>query len=223
MRGVAEPSEELTIFDCRGPIALIDAVRASRVLNTMTSTEAAKARIDDVDRRLHFRMDDGKGNRAKPTATALVIARFLARGPKGSGRISLSQDSTVSLQYAGEPNAAFIKLAGGRVKGEISAGTVPEALKPVYVHRQSRTPFEDPRRDRATLATFRLEQGFAAGGMGSGAVCTAVILSRPYPLWFIRRTFECVRDMSALPLKTDIRQGNRDVRFVPEAEVRGAA
>ena len=116
MRGVAEPSEELTIFDCRGPIALIDAVRASRVLNTMTSTEAAKARIDDVDRRLHFRMDDGKGNRAKPTATALVIARFLARGPKGSGRISLSQDSTVSLQHAGEPNAAFIKLAGGRAR-----------------------------------------------------------------------------------------------------------
>ena len=28
--------------------------------------------------------------------------------------------------------------AGGSVKGEISTGTVPEGLKPVYVHRQSR-------------------------------------------------------------------------------------
>jgi len=44
----------------------------------------------------------------------------------------------VSLQYAGELIAAFIMRAGGSVKGEISTGTVPEGLKPVYVHRQSR-------------------------------------------------------------------------------------
>src|SRR5262249_3820902 len=67
-RKPATGQEELTIFDSRGPIALIDAVRASRVLNTMSTGEAAKARIDDIDRRLHFRIDDGKGNRAKPTA-----------------------------------------------------------------------------------------------------------------------------------------------------------
>jgi len=34
--------------------------------------------------------------------TPLAIAQFRARSPKGSGRISLSQDPTVSLQYAGE-------------------------------------------------------------------------------------------------------------------------
>jgi hypothetical protein len=67
-RKPAAGQEEMTVNDSRGPIALIQAVRAARVLNTMTNTEAAKARIDDVDRRLHFRMDDGKGNRAKPTA-----------------------------------------------------------------------------------------------------------------------------------------------------------
>jgi len=44
----------------------------------------------------------------------------------------------VSLQYAGELIAGFIKRAGGSVKGKISTGTVPEGLKPVYVHRQSR-------------------------------------------------------------------------------------
>jgi D-alanyl-D-alanine carboxypeptidase/D-alanyl-D-alanine-endopeptidase (penicillin-binding protein 4) len=71
--------------------------------------------------------------------TPLAVAQFRERGPKGSGRISLSQDSTVSLQYAGELIAAFIKRAGGSVKGEISTGTVPEGLNPVYVHRQSRT------------------------------------------------------------------------------------
>jgi D-alanyl-D-alanine carboxypeptidase/D-alanyl-D-alanine-endopeptidase (penicillin-binding protein 4) len=44
----------------------------------------------------------------------------------------------VSLQYAGELIAAFIARAGGSVNGKISTGTVPEGLKPVYVHRQSR-------------------------------------------------------------------------------------
>ena len=71
--------------------------------------------------------------------TPLAIAQFRARGPNGSGRISLSQDPAVSLQYAGELIAAFIERAGDSVKGNISTGTVPEGLKPVYVHRQSRT------------------------------------------------------------------------------------
>src|SRR5919197_4816081 len=71
--------------------------------------------------------------------TPLAITQFRLRGPKGSGRISLSQDPTVSLQYAGELIAAFIERAGGSVKGKISTGTVPEGLEPIYVHRQSRT------------------------------------------------------------------------------------
>ena len=71
--------------------------------------------------------------------TPLAISLFSARGANGSGRISLSQDPAVSLQYAGELIAAFIQRAGGSVKGKISTGTVPDGLKPVYVHRQSRT------------------------------------------------------------------------------------
>ena len=70
--------------------------------------------------------------------TPLAISEFKARGPKGRGRISLSQDPKVSLQYAGELIAAFIDKAGGSVKGGISTGPVPAGLKPVYVHRQSR-------------------------------------------------------------------------------------
>jgi serine-type D-Ala-D-Ala carboxypeptidase/endopeptidase (penicillin-binding protein 4) len=71
--------------------------------------------------------------------TPLAITLFRERGPNGNGRLSLSKDPAVSLQYAGELIAAFIERAGGRVKGEISMGTVSEGLKPVYVHRQSRT------------------------------------------------------------------------------------
>ena len=71
--------------------------------------------------------------------TPLAINQFRLRGPNGRGRISLSQDPMVSLQYAGELIAAFIERAGGSVKGKISTGLVPNGLEPVYVHRQSRT------------------------------------------------------------------------------------
>jgi serine-type D-Ala-D-Ala carboxypeptidase/endopeptidase (penicillin-binding protein 4) len=71
--------------------------------------------------------------------TPVAITQFLLRGPNKGGRISLSQDQMVSLQYAGELIAAFIERAGGRVKGKISTGPVPEGLQPIYVHRQSRT------------------------------------------------------------------------------------
>jgi len=71
--------------------------------------------------------------------TPLAISQFRARGPNGRGRVSLAQDPAVSLQYAGELLAAFIKRAGGSVGGRISTGSVPDGLASVYVHRQSRT------------------------------------------------------------------------------------
>jgi D-alanyl-D-alanine carboxypeptidase/D-alanyl-D-alanine-endopeptidase (penicillin-binding protein 4) len=83
------------------------------------------------------------GNTVRPgekqtPITPLAISQFRLRGPNGKGRISLSQEPAVSLQYAGELIAAFIGLAGGSVKGKISTGAVPAGLEPVYVHRQSR-------------------------------------------------------------------------------------
>jgi len=70
--------------------------------------------------------------------TQLAISQFRARGPNGRGRISLNQEPTQGLQYAGELLAAFIKKAGGSVSGKITTGSVPAGLAPVYVHRQSR-------------------------------------------------------------------------------------
>ena len=70
--------------------------------------------------------------------TPIAIARFRAKGPDGEGRISLGQDPTVGLKYAGELIAAFIERAGGRVHGKISIGAVPNGLEPIYIHRQSR-------------------------------------------------------------------------------------
>ena len=79
---------------------------------------------------------------AQTPITPLAISEFRARGPNGRGRISLSQDPAVSLKYAGELIAAFIGRAGGSVKGDITTGTVPQGLTPVYIHRQSRSMSE---------------------------------------------------------------------------------
>ena len=67
--------------------------------------------------------------------TPLAISQFRARGAQGRGRISLTQDPAVGLQYAGELIAAFLERAGGSANGKISTGAVPEGLEPVYVHR----------------------------------------------------------------------------------------
>jgi len=70
--------------------------------------------------------------------TPIAIARFRAKGPDGAGRISLGQDPALGLKYAGELIGAFIERAGCGVRGNVSLGTVPAGLEPVYVHRQSR-------------------------------------------------------------------------------------
>ena len=72
--------------------------------------------------------------------TPLAIAQFRARGPNGSGRISLSQDPAVSLQYAGELIAAFIERAGGSVKGKIRPEPSPR-VSSRFTFTDSRAPF----------------------------------------------------------------------------------
>jgi D-alanyl-D-alanine carboxypeptidase/D-alanyl-D-alanine-endopeptidase (penicillin-binding protein 4) len=76
---------------------------------------------------------------AQTPITPLAIRQYRARGPKGRGRISLTQDPAVGLHYSGELIAAFIRRTGGSVQGKITTGAVPNDLQPVYVHRQSRS------------------------------------------------------------------------------------
>src|SRR6202044_1371272 len=74
---------------------------------------------------------------AQTPITPIAIARFRAKGPPdGEGRISLGEDPSIGLRYAGELIAAFIKRAGGNLKGEISIGAVPAGLEPINVHRK---------------------------------------------------------------------------------------
>lgn len=55
---------EVTVEDGRGAGALLAAVRSARVLNPMTEDEAVKAGVEN--RRLHFRVENGKANLVKP-------------------------------------------------------------------------------------------------------------------------------------------------------------
>jgi RecA-family ATPase len=68
-RKAAPGQEELSVADSRGAGAIINAVRSARVLNVMAKSEAETAGVDEVDRRLHFRIDTGKANMAPPTAS----------------------------------------------------------------------------------------------------------------------------------------------------------
>lgn len=75
--------------------------------------------------------------------TPLAIEQFKRRGPKGRGRISLSQeDPSLGARYAGELLAEFIRMSDGKIDGEIIIGRIPDGLEPVYIHRQSR-PLSD--------------------------------------------------------------------------------
>ena len=76
--------------------------------------------------------------RSRPRSRRSLLASSW-RGRPGSQSHQPDSGSAVGLQYAGELIAAFIERAGGSVKGKISTGAVPVDLKPVYVHRQSRT------------------------------------------------------------------------------------
>jgi hypothetical protein len=62
--------DALTVDDARGASALVDAVRTARVLNTMSEHDADLANIDEAERRLHFRSDNGKTNLTRPAEHA---------------------------------------------------------------------------------------------------------------------------------------------------------
>jgi hypothetical protein len=62
---------EYTVDDARGAGSLIGAVRSARVLNPMSKEDAEKAGVPIEERRLHFRVDDGKANMQPPMETAV--------------------------------------------------------------------------------------------------------------------------------------------------------
>jgi len=56
----------LTVDDSRGGSAIVNAVRSARVVNRMSSNEAALVKISDEQRTNYIRVDKGKRNMAPP-------------------------------------------------------------------------------------------------------------------------------------------------------------
>jgi hypothetical protein len=65
------PQDGYTVEDARGGSSLLGAVRSARVLNVMSKHEADRAGVEPEQRRLHFRIDDGKSNMAPPMERAV--------------------------------------------------------------------------------------------------------------------------------------------------------
>jgi hypothetical protein len=79
---------EVQVEDGRGAVALLAAARAARVLNGMTEDEASKAGVEN--RRLHFRVDNGKAN-LSPIDQAQWFK--LASVPLGNGPLGSEGDN----------------------------------------------------------------------------------------------------------------------------------
>jgi hypothetical protein len=75
---------EVSVEDGRGAVALLAAARSARVLNPMTEDDAARANVEN--RRLYFRVDNGKSNLAPiDKASWYNLASVpLGNGPLGS-------------------------------------------------------------------------------------------------------------------------------------------
>jgi RecA-family ATPase len=62
--------DDYDINDMRGARAISDAMRTVRLLNFMSSKDAADAGLPDIERTSYFRIDRGKGNYSPPAKTA---------------------------------------------------------------------------------------------------------------------------------------------------------
>ncbi len=85
---------------------------------------------------------DAKGRvaSAEPQTPLTPLALEFAKGlPPGEHRINFSRQSRDSLRYTGELAQAFLRAAGGRFRGRIVFGARPPGLRPILVHRSSRT------------------------------------------------------------------------------------
>lgn len=80
---------EISVEDGRGAVALLAAARSARVLNVMSEDEATKANVEN--RRLYFRVTDGKGNMSPPADKS--DWHRMESVDLGNGHLGMSGDS----------------------------------------------------------------------------------------------------------------------------------
>ncbi len=121
---------EMTAEDARGASSLVGAARSVRVMNPMTSDEAGKANVNPNERRLYFRIDNGKANMAPPSSTATW--RRLIGVDLGNGTATYPPDNVGVVTAWSWPDAfkgltaADLKdvqnrIAGGKWRADVQA------------------------------------------------------------------------------------------------------
>jgi hypothetical protein len=98
-KGPAGTTNDYTVDDARGASAQIGGFRSVRILNRMSAAEAGNLGMALDEARLTFRVDSGKENMQRPTATA--IWRKLVSVPLGNATPDMPEDivqATVAWQ-----------------------------------------------------------------------------------------------------------------------------
>src|SRR6516225_8723222 len=126
--------------------------------------------------------------------------------PEPSAKAPWTRTMVLTVAYAGDDTAKAAPVRRARIKRFMLQ--LHKIVPPHWFPRGTAS---------RRLWLGELQQGFTAGGMDSGSLCTATLLSCQCPLW-VKSGHWCASMMSALPPKADINDAMRNVRFVPKAD-----
>lgn len=118
---------EVTVEDGRGASALLAAARSGRVLNTMSPDEAAKAGVEN--RRLYFRVENGKANLAPPPDAATWYRLQSVALGNGSGDRPGDRVGVVTPWAWPDPMAEATPEALAKVQAALSEGEHAENVQ----------------------------------------------------------------------------------------------
>ena len=142
---------ELDGDDMRGASAIRDAVRAARVLNHMSMTDAMQLAIPEHERLLYFRVDKAKGNNAPPSQA--VWRRFV------NVELTNGDDVGVVVPYA-------LPGQGERTEAMAAAEATAERIFMELLARLTLAGITRERQAARSLRPPRVRQG-ARGQAGS--------------------------------------------------------
>lgn len=118
--------EAATVDDGRGASALLAAARVARTLNTMTKSEAEATDVDERERRLHFRCDEGKANLARPAEAAEWFKLVPVCLGNAANDIDLDEGDEVGVvtpwQMPREPERRWSAADVGRALAALAGG-----------------------------------------------------------------------------------------------------
>jgi RecA-family ATPase len=173
--------DDYDINDMRGARAISDAMRTVRLLNFMSSKDAADAGLLDIERTSYFRIDRGKGNYSPPAKTAIwrkfvnvdlpngdavgVITPWLFPGQDGMA-------SPEKMEHERKAEHVFLEILrrltlAGRFVGEAGPKAAPGLFakeREAKIAKVGKAALADAMRRLFDRGKIRMEEYRAAGG-----------------------------------------------------------